>query len=661
MASVSLYRLYRPQRFDEVVGQSHVVDALKQAILTQQINHAYLFCGTRGTGKTTLAKLFARAVNCLERPAEDPEPCNHCEICVGAREGSLTDILEIDAASHNSVETIRRIIEEVAFTPTRARYKVYIIDEAHMLSTGAFNALLKTLEEPPAHALFILATTDPQRIPATIQSRCQRYDLKPLSQDEMVSRLAFVCQKEGIPAQPDALACLAQLARGALRDALSLLDQCRVRFSSDFGREAVLHLLGQAGDEAMADWVEALVNQQVEAVFGQLEGFIQAGQEPVRLLEALLQFLRDAFLCRLLPQPEALLTYPQARLARLKRISQVLTPSQWQQWITELAALLPQLKLSEQPRLLLEAQLIRGFRLQGAPAQRKGLPAREGVQKPEPVDPSPVGQPIAPRPSTPPERPMPGQGGHSPAPATRSAVRAIEASGGIAPREASGSIQADQAPREPSGPIQADGSAREPSGAIQTGSSAGEPSGSIQTGDSAGTDGAARAGLGVETIQPSEGSAAVQPASTLKRDEAPIGHLTPTSQPPAASTPSAPVAQPPQWLPQTFVDQVREQLRRNQAVQEYLLLQEVSIEKSNDTYRLHFEQGPRETYNTMRKPASMQALRAAMSQVVQQPVKVELIEPPQAQVQASWVDQVGAVAADLGIEYENQLTLDQEV
>ena len=226
----ALYRKFRPLTFDEIVGQEHIVRTLKNEIINGRIGHAYLFNGGRGTGKTSAAKILARAVNCLN--PKDGEPCNECEICKAALDGSLTDIVEMDAASNNSVEDVRAIRDEVNFLPTVAKYRVYIIDEVHMLSTGAFNALLKTLEEPPSHVVFILATTEVHKVPITIQSRCQRYDFKRITKDDILKRLVMITDEMGLNADKDALSIIAIQADGGMRDALSLLDQC-LAFTKD--------------------------------------------------------------------------------------------------------------------------------------------------------------------------------------------------------------------------------------------------------------------------------------------------------------------------------------------------------------------------------------------------------------------------------------------
>ena len=239
----ALYRKFRPITFSEMVGQEHITKTLKNQIIANRIGHAYLFNGGRGTGKTSAAKIFARAINCLN--PKDGEPCNECEICKAILSGSLTDVVEMDAASNNSVEDIRAIRDEVNFLPTLAKYRVYIIDEVHMLSTGAFNALLKTLEEPPAHVKFILATTEPQKLPATILSRCQRFDFKRVSNNDIVKRLEIVCKQAGIEITENALKIISVLSEGAVRDALSILERCVQEGASKIDEEKVKELLNR--------------------------------------------------------------------------------------------------------------------------------------------------------------------------------------------------------------------------------------------------------------------------------------------------------------------------------------------------------------------------------------------------------------------------------
>ncbi|EGS4843797.1 DNA polymerase III subunit gamma/tau, partial [Listeria monocytogenes] len=242
MAYQALYRVFRPQSFQDVVGQEHVTKTLKNAIVQNKTSHAYLFSGPRGTGKTSAAKIFAKAINCEH--GHDGEPCNECEICKGTTDGSIPDVLEIDAASNNGVEEIRDIREKVKYAPTVAKYKVYIIDEVHMLSTGAFNALLKTLEEPPKHVIFILATTEPHKLPLTIISRVQRFDFKRITTQDIIGRLKFILEEEKIPYDEKALMIVARAAEGGMRDALSLLDQVISYGSEEVTVEDALEITG---------------------------------------------------------------------------------------------------------------------------------------------------------------------------------------------------------------------------------------------------------------------------------------------------------------------------------------------------------------------------------------------------------------------------------
>ena len=262
MGYTALYRKFRPINFSEMVGQEHITRTLRNQIISNRVGHAYLFNGGRGTGKTSAAKILARAINCLN--PIDGEPCNECEICRGALNGSLTDIVEMDAASNNSVEDIRSIREEINFLPTKAKYRVYIIDEVHMLSTGAFNALLKTLEEPPEHVKFILATTEPQKLPATILSRCQRFDFKRISNEDIIKRLKIVCNESKIEITEGALNIIAVLAEGAMRDALSILERCVQDGENKIDEDKIKDLVGIPKLTYVHDIIKALLEYNLE-------------------------------------------------------------------------------------------------------------------------------------------------------------------------------------------------------------------------------------------------------------------------------------------------------------------------------------------------------------------------------------------------------------
>ncbi|MCM3390509.1 DNA polymerase III subunit gamma/tau [Ureibacillus chungkukjangi] len=294
MTYQAFYRVYRPQSFREMSGQTHVKRTLQNALLANKTTHAYLFSGPRGTGKTSTAKIFAKALNCEKAPAS--EPCNECPTCLSITEGSHPDVIEFDAASNSRVEEMRDIIEKVRFAPANARFKVYIIDEVHMLSTSAFNALLKTLEEPPPHAVFILATTEPHKLPATIISRCQRFDFKRLSSTDILERMKVVLEDINLPYEEQALKVIAQAAAGGMRDALSLLDQV-VSFSGDtLTLDNALLVSGSISQDIFYDLVESLKAREIAKVLTAIEELIADGKDPLRLAEDLITFFRDLLL-----------------------------------------------------------------------------------------------------------------------------------------------------------------------------------------------------------------------------------------------------------------------------------------------------------------------------------------------------------------------------
>ncbi|RNC97395.1 DNA polymerase III subunit gamma/tau [Lysinibacillus halotolerans] len=294
MTYQAFYRVYRPQSFREMSGQTHVKRTLQNALEANKTTHAYLFSGPRGTGKTSTAKIFAKALNCEKAPTK--EPCNECPTCLSITEGSHPDVIEFDAASNSRVEEMRDIIEKVRFAPANARFKVYIIDEVHMLSTSAFNALLKTLEEPPPHAVFILATTEPHKLPATIISRCQRFDFKRLSSNDILERMKIILEDIDLPFEEQALKVIAQASAGGMRDALSLLDQV-VSFSGDkLTLENALLVSGSISQDVFYDIAFALKNKEIAQVLSSLEELIAEGKDPVRLSEDFITFFRDLLL-----------------------------------------------------------------------------------------------------------------------------------------------------------------------------------------------------------------------------------------------------------------------------------------------------------------------------------------------------------------------------
>lgn len=292
----ALYRMYRPQSFDDVVGQTHVTKTLRNAISKGKQSHAYIFSGPRGTGKTSIAKVFAKAINCLN--SDDGEPCNECAICKGITQGTNSDVIEIDAASNNGVDEIRNIRDKVKYAPSESKYKVYIIDEVHMLTTGAFNALLKTLEEPPSHAIFILATTEPHKIPPTIISRAQRFDFKAISMDQIVDRLKFVAESQSLEYDNAALEFIAKTSEGGMRDALSIMDQAIAFGDERLTLQDALNVTGSVDEAALNDLFKDVVEGNVKEAFGRYHHFISEGKEVNRLINDMIYFVRDTIMIK---------------------------------------------------------------------------------------------------------------------------------------------------------------------------------------------------------------------------------------------------------------------------------------------------------------------------------------------------------------------------
>ena len=293
MAYKALYRTYRPSTFEEVAGQKHIVKTLKNALATNKIAHAYLFCGPRGTGKTSMAKLLAKALNCEEGLGHQ---CNHCSNCLAVSDGSHPDVIEIDAASNNGVDEVRDLIEKVKYSPIKGRYKVYIIDEVHMMTSGAFNALLKTLEEPPAHVVFILATTEAHKVLPTIVSRCQRYDFSKVDDEDIIKRLKEIFAKENITYEEDALKSITTLADGGVRDALSIADQVIAYSGSNISEKDVEDLFGLASVEEKVDFLNNINEQNTKYVLEKMNKFIEAGVDIKRLTTDMLDILKDVII-----------------------------------------------------------------------------------------------------------------------------------------------------------------------------------------------------------------------------------------------------------------------------------------------------------------------------------------------------------------------------
>lgn len=354
MSYTALYRKFRPLTFGEMVGQEHITRTLKNQIIAGRVGHAYLFNGGRGTGKTSAAKVLARAVNCLN--PIDGEPCNECEICKAALSGSLTDIVEMDAASNNSVEDIRSIREEVNFLPTLAKYRVYIIDEVHMLSTGAFNALLKTLEEPPEHVKFILATTEPQKLPATILSRCQRFDFKKISNENVVKRLEFVAKESNIEITKEALNLIATLSEGAMRDALSILERCLQDGGSNIDENKIKDLVGIPKLTYIHSIVKAFLEYSVEEAIKAVDVVLNEGKDLNNLLWEIIKYVKDILVYKATGKLEI---YSQSEIEEIKKLADVVTKERLLYIITDLSKLENDMKWSSQKSILFQVEIIK--------------------------------------------------------------------------------------------------------------------------------------------------------------------------------------------------------------------------------------------------------------------------------------------------------------
>jgi DNA polymerase-3 subunit gamma/tau len=352
----ALYRVWRPQRFEDVVGQEHVTQTLKNAIKEGHLSHAYLFHGPRGTGKTSAAKILAKAVNCEHGPA--PEPCNECELCRRITEGGVMDVMEIDAASNRGVDEIRDLRDKVKYAPTEVRYKVYIIDEVHMLTTEAFNALLKTLEEPPGHVIFILATTEPHKLPPTIISRCQRFSFRRITFERIVGRLKQVLESMNVSYEERAVWAVAQAADGGMRDALSLLDQALAYAGERLDEEAVLSVTGGTGGRAVAELFRRLSAGNAAEALQQLSDCVSEGLEPDKLVEDLIQLVRDLLLYKAAPGLEEI-KVSLAMHGDLPELAEKLSVKRLTRMMDILVQASQQMKWTPHPRFMLETAVIR--------------------------------------------------------------------------------------------------------------------------------------------------------------------------------------------------------------------------------------------------------------------------------------------------------------
>lgn len=371
MSYQALYRVWRPQTFADVIGQDAITQTLKNALTTGQTSHAYLFTGPRGTGKTSVAKILAKALNC--RHLQDGEPDNTCDLCVAINEGSLTDVIEIDAASNNGVDEIRDIRDKAKYAPTQGKVKVYIIDEVHMLSTGAFNALLKTLEEPPAHVVFILATTEPQKIPATIISRTQRFDFRRITRSDIVARMKFILADKKITYDEQALQVIARAAEGGMRDALSILDQVLSFGDNHVTVENALEVTGGVATAALGEYLTAISEGKAADALTTVENLLASGKDAGRLIEDLIEYLRDILVFQQAPK---LVDDTDAALQdeHFKALASTFKASRVYQMISVLNETQQQLRLTSHPAIYLEVATVR---LGEADAEVPGQPVAE--------------------------------------------------------------------------------------------------------------------------------------------------------------------------------------------------------------------------------------------------------------------------------------------
>lgn len=354
MGYTALYRKFRPLTFGEMVGQEHITKTLKNQIISSRVGHAYLLNGGRGTGKTSAAKILARAINCLN--PQNGEPCNECEICKGAISGSLTDIVEMDAASNNSVEDIRSIREEVNFLPTKAKYRVYIIDEVHMLSTGAFNALLKTLEEPPEHVKFILATTEPQKLPATILSRCQRFDYKRISNEDIIKRLEIVCKESEIEVTKGALTIIASLSEGAMRDALSILERCIQDGENSIDEDKIKDLVGIPKITFVHSMVQAVIEYDVDKALEKVDNLLKEGKDINQFIWEMIKYVKDILLYQATKKLEL---YNEEEQKQISDFAKAVEKNRLVNLVYQLSELENNIKASTQKTIVFQAGMIK--------------------------------------------------------------------------------------------------------------------------------------------------------------------------------------------------------------------------------------------------------------------------------------------------------------
>ena len=422
----ALYRQYRPEVFDEVLGQDHIVRILKNQIATSGTSHAYLFCGTRGTGKTTTARLLAKGLNCL---SDGERPCGVCANCQAIKEGNFLDVIEIDAASNNGVDDVRELRESVKYPPATGRMKVYIIDEVHMLSQEAFNALLKTLEEPPEYVTFILATTEVHKLPATVLSRCMRLDFRRVPESVLIKGMSDICSKIGIDVSEDALRIIAANADGSVRDGLSILDQCISGRDAQVSADDVLEFLGASGDEDFITLTDLVRRKRTEEAIVFLDGILSDGKDVRQFMRDWINHYRNLLMVRFMRNPETVINMSAENIGRIKRQAAALELEDINRGIMELSSKADEARWSTQPRILLELAIVRlcmgagqirelsevefehtappapAAPVESAPVQLGNRPRPRVIEKkPEPVA-EPVVEPAAPAESAAPAEP----------------------------------------------------------------------------------------------------------------------------------------------------------------------------------------------------------------------------------------------------------------
>lgn len=425
----ALYRQYRPEVFEEVLGQEHIVRILKNQIATGSTSHAYLFCGTRGTGKTTTARLLAKGLNCL---SDGPRPCGQCANCQAIKEGSFLDVIEIDAASNRGVDDVRELRESVKYPPAAGRMKVYIIDEVHMLTTEAFNALLKTLEEPPEYVTFILATTEVHKLPATVLSRCMRLDFKRVPESVLISGMKDICERIGINVTEDALRIIAANADGSVRDGLSILDQCIAGREEQVTAGDVLEFLGASGSEDFIELTDMVRKKRTEEAILFLNGLLSDGKDVRQFMRDWIGHYRNLLLVKYMRNPETILGMSAENIERLRRQAGVLEPEDINRGIMELSSMSNEARWSTQPRILLELAIVR--LCMGAGQIRELAEARFVDAPAAPAAPA-AQQQTAPAP-VPQAAPMPPQAAAAPSPQETPEVPAPQAATAPGPQEA---------------------------------------------------------------------------------------------------------------------------------------------------------------------------------------------------------------------------------